>query len=371
MIGTEDVRRLARFDGDGAPVLSVYLDVRPERQLERAYLIAFKDLVRDARDGLDQRGREALEREAARVRAWLEDTEPGGEGAIAFSSTERDLWVASFVPVAVRDALLLEAHPVLAPLLELTDEYEPYVVAAVDRRSAHLYSVALGAIEERDSWKDFVPGRHDQGGYSQPNYERHVDTHAERHLARVAEWLGRAYEQERFDRLVIAGPEEATTALRPLLPRPVADRVVAVVRVDREARPAEILERTLAAEADVERNQERQMVDGIVDAIGGRTACGLDETLESVWLREAFTLVVSTGSHPTGVECGTCGRLTPGRPATCPACGSPIDGTVDLVEAASRRVLAANDGTVEIVHDAAAERLDQVCGGFAASLRFR
>ena len=42
---------LEEFDGRGARVLSVYLEVGPERQPERSFQIAFKDFVKEARAG--------------------------------------------------------------------------------------------------------------------------------------------------------------------------------------------------------------------------------------------------------------------------------------------------------------------------------
>src|SRR2546429_6769200 len=126
MISTHDLEQLEHFDGHGAPVLSVYLNLQPERQLERAFQIAFKSLVRDARRRLDERGREQLEAEAQRVADWLEGEPPRGQGLAVFSCQPAGLWQAHSLPVPVQDPPALEATPYLSTLLDLLVQYQRY-----------------------------------------------------------------------------------------------------------------------------------------------------------------------------------------------------------------------------------------------------
>jgi len=186
MLSWEQIQQLEAFDGQGARVLSVYLDLEPKRQLRRAYQIMFEDLVKETRDKLDEEGREALTTEGTRVQEWLDNTEPRGKGLALFSCTPRQLWQAYFLPVRVRDRLAFEPRPLIAPLLDVLDEYERYAVVIVDKERARLFTVFGGEIEERDDFKDFVPGHHDQGGLSQPRYQRHQETHVYWHLKKVA-----------------------------------------------------------------------------------------------------------------------------------------------------------------------------------------
>jgi len=65
-----------------------------------------------------------------------------------------------------------------------------------------------------------------------------------------------------FDRLIVAGPREATSELQELLPTQLADRVAAVVPAELFASGAEILEMTLEIERGVERHADERLVDG-------------------------------------------------------------------------------------------------------------
>ena len=133
-----DVERLVRFDGRGARILSIYLDLEPERQVTRSYRIVLEDLVKAVREPLDKDARRDLEVEAAKVQELLEQEEPGGRGLAVFSSSAAGLWVTYRLPVPVPDRLSFETYPLVLPLLGFIENLERYVVALVDKESARL-----------------------------------------------------------------------------------------------------------------------------------------------------------------------------------------------------------------------------------------
>src|SRR5581483_4843932 len=150
MIRTADLERLVTFNGGRHGVLSVYLNLAPARQLRRSYRTAFNDLVK-------------------RLEEYLDAEPPRGQGLALFSCAPRDFWQAYHLPVPVADDLRFGATPYVRPLLDVLDEYERFVVALVDKEKARLFSVFMGEIEEERELFDVVPGRHDQGGWSQAN----------------------------------------------------------------------------------------------------------------------------------------------------------------------------------------------------------
>jgi peptide subunit release factor 1 (eRF1) len=235
-----------------------------------------------------------------------------------------------------------------------------------------LFTVFMGAIEESDALKDdLVPSRHDKGGISQSHFQHHHDLHVLWHLKRVAERLAELFRQRPFDRLILAGPAEVTAELRPLLPDALARRVAAVVPLEPTANEREILDKTLAVEAEVEREAEERLVQELseIAGAGGRATRGLDSTLEALWMGEVRTLVVAEGASAEGVECTNCGRLQPGNATTCPACGSATRPVHDVIHRAMARTIE-QAGRVEVIHGDAARRLE-ADGGAGALLRFR
>ncbi len=265
-----DVERLVRFDGAGARVLSVYLDLEPERQVSGSFRIMFKDLVKAAAAGIDKHARRELETEAAKVEAWLLDERPAGRGIAVFSSTPAGLWQSHALPIAVPDRLLFDRWPLVTPLLGLIEDYERYAVALVDKESARLLTVAEGVVESAEAFADDVPGKHDQGGLAQARLQRHHEDHVLRHVKRVVQRLSELLRDRQFDRLILAGPEEATTDVRHRLPHELERRLVATVPAEMFATDAEILRMTLGIEQRVERESEDRTVGAVIDGVAVR-----------------------------------------------------------------------------------------------------
>jgi peptide chain release factor subunit 1 len=371
MLTPEDIEQLEAFDGRGARVLSTYLDLDPERQRRHAYRIAFEDLVKATRETLEEPAREELSREVVAVQAWLASEKPAGKGLALFSCTARGLWQVQVLHVRVRDHLTFEPKPDVAPLLELLDEHERYAVALVDKEKARVFTVFMGEIQDREVLKDDVPGKHDQGGASQAHHQRHHELHVHWHVKRVAQRLADLLRRRRFDRLILSGPEEATTALRGLLPDALARRVVAVVPGKMTASDAEVLSTTLEVEREVEREAEEHVLTQLLDTAGpgGQATLGVVATLDALWADVVQTLVVAHDVHQRGSECANCGRLEPGSVAACPACGTRMSPVHDLFHRAMARALE-QAGRVEVVHGATARRLLDTGGGLGALLRY-
>jgi peptide subunit release factor 1 (eRF1) len=372
MLTHERIRQLEGFDGRGARVLSVYLNTDPARQARSSYRVVFQDLIKQVREPLAKRAREALMTEVVRAEEWLETREQRGNGVALFTCTPRGLWQAYYLPVAPRDHVVYDVKPDVSLLLEVVDDYERYAVALVDKERARLFTVYLGEIEERDALRDEVPGNTDVGGVSQSHFQRHRELHVHWHLKRVAEHLTRLFYGRPFDRLVLAGPEEVTSDLQRLLPRALTHRVVARIPADIAADKRELLDRTMEVERRVERDLEERLLDDLFEMAGaqGRAIYGLEPTLESLWLGEVQTLVVADGADVSGSECPNCRRLGPGSVQACPACGTTMRPAPDLLHRAMARALEQAGG-VEVVHGHAARRLLETGGGLGALLRFR
>jgi peptide chain release factor subunit 1 len=372
VVSLDVLDRLARFEPGDARVLTAYLDLGPERRAGRTWAIVLKDLARAAREGLDKGERSLLDAEVERVRSWLDDVAPGGRSVVVFSCSSRGLWETYRLPAVERDELTFQSTPHLAPLIDIVEEHERYAVAVVDKERARLFTVFMAQIEQTEAFEDDVPGKHEQGGFSQLKYQRDHEKHVLWHLKRVVEELTRLHERKSFDRLIVAGPPEATSELRKLLPYDLSTRLVDVVPIEAAASNSQILEATLEIERRVERETEIRLVGDVFDQLGpgGLGSCGISATLEALWLASIQTLVISDGLRVPGSECPNCGFLEAGIVERCPACGALMRSGDDILDLAVRRTLDT-DGEVEVVHDEAAQRLTERCGGVGALLRFR
>ena len=368
MLSFEQIEAVEAFDASDARVLSAYLRLDPGRQ---SFGVVFENLVKAAHDTLDVRARRDLLKEAADVERWLSDQKPRGTALAVFSCTPRGLWQHHWLAVPVDNHLAFEPKPDIAPLLAIVDDYERYVVALVDKRHARLLSVFAGEIEESDSFDDPVPGKHDQGALAQSRFQRHHESHVHWHLKRVVEHVSAMLRRRRFDRLIIAGPREATSELQRLLPRALAHRLVAVIPGDISASTQEILQKTLEIERRAEQELEQRLLEELLETAraGGRATSGLTPTLDALWLGDVRTLVVAERADVEGSECPNCGRLEADVLDRCRACGADMKPVHDLFHRAMGRTLE-QAGSVEVLHSDAARRLQETAGGLGALLRF-
>jgi len=364
--------RLRALDPHGPAILSAYLDLDPARQLHHGYRAAFEDLVRELRERIAEPERAALSAEAERVARWLDESKPRGKGLAVFASAGRALLQTHVLGVRVRDHLAFEPVADVAPLLEALDEHERYAVALIDQKHARLFTVFLGEIEELEAFADSVPHKQHRGGWSQQRFQRRHAAHVLQHLERVTEALSEISSRRGFDRLILAGPEQATSELLRRLPRALERRVAGVIGAELGASTAEILQKTLEVERLAHLSYEQRLLEALVESRGhgARAVCGVAETLDALWADEVLKLVVAEGVHAEGSECGGCRRLARDAPPICPACGGKPERVHNLLHRAVMRAVQQAAG-VQMLYGEAAQRLVELGEGLGALLRYR
>jgi peptide chain release factor subunit 1 len=359
-----------------SPVLSVYLDVDQSRasNLKRKFEVSLKDMLRSIESQLGENQLKSFSADARRVEQFVSDFEPKAKGLIIFSDdSENFLWVRE-VNAPIQNKARWSDTPYILPLLETLDEYERYGVALVDRAHARLFTVFMGEIEEhREALAPAEVRKIKTAGtdhmLSQMQFQRKADMHVLWHLKHVAEMMGKMVDRYRFDRLVLAGPVEATSELYHLLSKRLHARAVGRVALSVKASEREVLEETLKFERQVERQNENRLVEELIKDDDHRpVALGLESTLLALSEGRIWRLVYATGFNPRGGQCTNCGMLLVKTEGSCDYCNGAIEPVNDLVERIAERVLES-DGKVEEVNDDATTRFEQA-GGIGAFLRF-
>jgi peptide chain release factor subunit 1 len=369
------VRKLAQWDPDGVPITSVYLTVDGRRYPRKSeYEVRLDDLLRRARaqaeaEGLSKEALRSVLCDVGAIGSFVHD-EFGREdtrGLALFSAHAAGLWEDVRLPRPVRDRATVASATDVLPLEQVLETYRPMCMALVDYEKASVFLFELGRVEEVTDVFDDVPGRHDQGGWSQMRMQRHVDDHRLRHLKHVAEALFQLLKRRPFDSLVLAGPAEARLDLEHNLHPYLRERVRAGLTLAMTATLDEIAARCLAVEEDLERRAEAVQVEALRAAAesGGKAVTGLPATLAALAEGRVGRLMVSLDLSAPGFSCPSCRRLTD-RGSRCPACGSNMEPVPDVVEEAVAQALRQSCRVETVLHpDGLAEY-----GGIGALLRF-
>ena len=374
MISRKDVERLAAFRSDDG-VVSAYVRIDPKLVYDRqAHAAQFKGAVRAfLRANKNGAWQAVLERESGRILRFLEERLPSGRGLAIFACQPAGLWEALTLQVPVPSFIDVGPSPSIEVLARILDEYPRFAVVVVQRDAARIYlseqrQADAGAVVEVTS---DVPGWHDQGGWAQARFQRHIEVHVQRHLREVADELERLFYERPFSRLTVGGSPEAVDEFLALLPEPVARCVVGTFPVDLKHDSEEaVLERARQVGDEAERRSEAELVTRALEAAasGGRGAAGLDETLRAVAEARVHTLLVADGLVREGAVCPACGHLAAEPVPRCPLCGAEAEAVSDVIERAVERAFLAG-AHIETVLGPARQRLLEN-GGLAAILRY-
>jgi peptide subunit release factor 1 (eRF1) len=369
------LRRLADVHPARGRVLSVFMNLDPsELPTPAARSSAVTSVLTEAarrvenEDGLDHDERQALRVDLDRVREVLTgDVASNGTRAVAvFACEPADLLevVALRHPLASR--VVLDDSPYVEPLVH-AGAAERWCVLLANRRLARLFAGEGDELEETDRIEDDVHRRHDQGGWSQSNYQRSIEKDVEDHLAHTAEVAFELYKRRGFDRLLVGAPDELVAELEAKLHPYLRERLAGRVSCEVEHSSLDAVRRCAGERVEEHaRDRERERLDRLAHAVGSgeRGAAGLAGVLAAINEARVEVLLVAPGLSVAGF-CDPATGLLYARPEDVPD-GASATPVTDVVEKAIEKAIEQSADVMGIRHH---EDLGPL-GGIGAILRY-
>jgi peptide chain release factor subunit 1 len=371
------LRELARFRADKGCAISLYVKLDPsEAPTPRAVDTRINSLLDEAGKRADERKastsheqREALKGDLERIRGFFEDgfDRDGARGFAVFAAGLDNFWSTLALPDPVPDEVRINSELCLAPLVPFVGRGDGVLVGVVSRERGEVFRLEGGTLVEIADESEDVPGQHDQGGWSQSRYERHIDTIVARHWQRVADTLDRDVRELPEQHVVLVGAEDIRPDFEEGLSHDVRSRVIGWTSAEAHAGPPEIgavvqpvVDRWWTGREDDVLDRWREHA-----AKNARATAGWEQTLEAASDGRVELLLVQNGVDHPAYKCPACGRtqLTSG---SCPLDGTTMESRDDGLDLAVHQTLE-HGGTVHIIRD----RQDlQPVGGIGALLRF-
>jgi hypothetical protein len=270
------LRRLADREPTDLPVLSIYLDMRQHATGEspgrRASLTVLRDRLRAIRATMGPRGadRDSLDLDETRIREYLDESfDRSASGLAIFACSGTGLWEIVESGEPFDDQVSVGPVPELFQLARLLDEQQTALVAIVDSNTARLFVSRIGRLEEvggpdEDS-THFQKRR--MGGWSQANYQRHIDKHHADFAMEAVAAIERSVDRYGVDRLVIGGDEVGATSLLAAMPQQLLDRLGDVLRIDIRATRDEVAAEVEPVLRAMEADASTETADALVAAV--------------------------------------------------------------------------------------------------------
>lgn len=308
----EQLRRLAEWEPGTVPVLSIYLDMRPqatgEKPAMRTGLVILKDRLREIEKTLWPRGAafDSFQSDAERIQRYLNDDLPASaQGVAIFACAARGLFETIESAVAFENEVALGPVPDLYQLAQLADDYETAVVGVVTSNTARLFVVRAGRTEETGGLSD--QSIHFQQTRGRPpngsRYQRHIANHRAEFAREAAAEIERLVDQEDARRVILAGNEVAL----PLLLAALTPRVRTLLHeetlpLDRRALRDDVARAVNPLLAQAEAEDDHAIADQLVEAVQADALGveGLEPTQAALELGQVDVLVLDVDAPLDG-----------------------------------------------------------------------
>ena len=373
----DSLRDLAGLRAHNGCAISLFVDLDPSVTPTPAnfdtHVHALIDEVERSeaarRPDLTHEQKEGVRADVQRLRGFF-DQEFDREGALGFGifcASLDNIWVPLPLSGRVPNLVKVNRSLYLAPLVSLVGRGEGALVVVVGREQGDLYRLRAGKLEEIVEQTDDTPGRHDQGGWSQARYQRHIEKLVHDHLKEVAELVDREVRRQRGPRVVVVSTEETRSEFEAALSNDAKKHVIGWTSAEAHAAPAELLRDVEPVLEKWRGEQETEAAERWREEAGrnGRAAAGWGPTLEAASDGRVELLLFEDGRDRAAWECPACGRVA-AEGGACPLDGTEMERRDEGIDLAVHQTLA-HGGTVLALN----ERRDlEPVEGIGALLRF-
>src|SRR3954469_16724557 len=351
------VRELADFRSSEPTALSFYMRLDPtESPTPQALSTRFNSLLTEVEKTYLSNGAEpdrqiSIRSGLERVREWAagEFDRDGVRGVAVFVSTDDDYWRVVPMRDPVDDHVEVDRQFAVAPLLHLVREDDVFVVL-VDRERGTVFRLADGRLQEIADESDEVPRQHDQGGWSQARYQRHIEQLVKEHLKAVGGELAGEVRRAGKPQLVIVAPDELRSEIEAHLSAETRDSIIGWGRAEPHSTPTELLTVVQPIVADARDARRRDELARWQEQLarGGRASAGWHDTLEAASDARVELLLANRIAGATAYRCPDCLRAT-AEPGNCPLDGTRLEEH-DALDLAVHQTLV-HGGRVEMLDE--------------------
>ena len=339
MLTEYDVQRAVEFESHDAPVLSVYLNLDPQRRTGEQYKVALRGLLAGV-EGADPE-------DTKRIHNYIEmGYNRQGRGLIMFSCVKKDFWWAFSFAVPVEDFAFVSFRPYVRQLARLLDIYERCGVIHVDQEGARLYMFNMGNLEAVEGVLGEEVKLHRGGGWANPRIQRQQTGLARQNMQEAAEMAEAFYRSSNARRLILAGTDKTVALFKELLSNRLRSMIIGQIAADANATANDLRDKALELAVKQEKREAAAITEEIITTAmkGGNAVVGLAETLTVVQQGRASHVVALNDYAQPAYRFVDSGYILLDLTEEADLQSGRVQNLPDAVESCLRRALAQNIG---------------------------
>ncbi len=355
------LRELAAFRTENGCAISVYLNLDPSevptpgdaQSRMNSLLAEAAKSERATRAELAHDARQGVKSDLERIGRWFDDdfSREGVQGLAVFAAGLDNFWATQPLSQPIVGAVKVGPDFYLAPLVPLVGRGDGTLVAVVGREQGQLFRLRDGRLEEIADQFEEQPGQHDQRGWSQARYQRHLDKLVREHLKGVAEELDRSRRRMHAPKIVLICSEEMRSEFTEALSNEARDQLAGWAPAEAHAGPSELLEAVTPVLVESQTNDEAEAIERWREEAGrsGRATSGWADTLEAASDGRVELLLFQEGAAREAFRCPACGRATI-TDGSCPLDGTRMELHTEGLDLAVHQALAYGGAVWPIQH---------------------
>ena len=376
-VSLDGLRELAGFRAQNGCAISLYLDLDPAVSPTARDVSSRANALLDAagkshgatRGDLSHEAKSGLKADFERMEQFFdgEFDRDGAHGLAVFAAGPDNVWSVLALPWKVQEAARVADDFLLGPLVPLLGRGNGALVAVVGREQGRVLALRGGRLREVADRTEETQGRHDQGGWSQSRFQRHIDNLAAEHFKDVAEELDRLFRRLGRPRIVVVAGDETRAEFAEVLSGELEEAVIGWTNAEAHASESE-LEAVVQPFIDEWRQtREQEALERWREEVGKNAlgVAGWSDTLEAASDGRVELLLHQAGVQRDAYRCPACGRASLSATA-CPLDGTTMEHRDDGLDVAVRLTLAYGGDLLAVEQ---AQDLDPV-EGIGAVLRF-
>ena len=350
-VSLDGLRELAGFRAQNGCAISLYVDLDPAASPTSRDTAVRVNAMLDAagkshgatRPDLPHEAKAGLKADFERLGRYFEEEfdRDGAHGLAVFAAGPDNVWSVLALPWKVADAARVADDFLLSPLVPLIGRGNGAVVAVVGREQGRMLALRGGKLTQVSDRSEETPGKHDQGGWSQSRYQRHIENLDLEHYKVVAEELDRVFRRLGRPRIIVVAGDETRAEFADVLPTELQEAVIGWTSADAHASDAQLTEVVQPFVENWRAEREAEVVERWREEVGknAQGSSGWADTLEAASDGRVEILLHQAGVQRDGYRCPECGRAA-ATASTCPLDGTTMEHRDDALDLAVRLTLA-------------------------------